>query len=137
MLKKMMVTAAATAAALGAGAAVAAPAMAIGNDNGVNTVNGNGAQQIYGNQKTAGAMSPQLSAVQGTLNKPCIALPVKVNAQSLVAVLANVGVQDVNVLSNPQNQQCTENSTQAKGDEPLSHILDNIPVLSGNLSAGS
>ncbi|MEC4575395.1 RdlA protein, partial [Streptomyces sp. CMAA1738] len=26
---------------------------------------------------------------------------------------------------------------QAKGDEPLSHILDNIPVLSGNLSAGS
>nr|WSX53780.1 rodlin [Streptomyces sp. NBC_00974] len=137
MLKKMMVTAAATAAAIGAGAAVAAPAMAIGNDNGVNTVNGNGAQQIYGNQKTAGAMSPQLSAVQGTLNKPCIALPVKVNAQSLVAILANVGVQDVNVLSNPQNQQCTENSTQAKGDEPLSHILDNIPVLSGNVSAGS
>ncbi|MGW6689984.1 rodlin [Streptomyces sp. NPDC054961] len=137
MLKKMMVTAAATAAAIGAGAAVAAPAMAIGNDNGVNTVNGNGSQQIYGNQKTAGAMSPQLSAVQGTLNKPCIALPVKVNAQSLVAILANVGVQDVNVLSNPQNQQCAENSTQAKGDEPLSHILDNIPVLSGNVSAGS
>ncbi|MFB6548266.1 rodlin, partial [Streptomyces virginiae] len=47
------------------------------------------------------------------------------------------GVQDINVLSNPQNQQCTENSTQAKGDEPLSHILDNIPVLSGNVSAGS
>ncbi|KJY31547.1 RdlA protein, partial [Streptomyces katrae] len=28
-------------------------------------------------------------------------------------------------------------STQAKGDESLSHILDNIPVLSGNLSSGS
>ncbi|MFJ8160395.1 rodlin [Streptomyces sp. NPDC096136] len=137
MLKKMMVTAAATAAAIGAGAAAAAPAMAIGNDNGINTVNGNGAAQIYGNQKTEGAMSPQLSLVQGTLNKPCIALPAKVNAQSLVALIANVGVQDINVLSNPQNQQCTENSTQAKGDEPLSHILDNIPVLSGNLSAGS
>ncbi|WP_405977150.1 rodlin [Streptomyces sp. NBC_00158] len=137
MLKKMMVTAAATVAAVGAGAAVAAPAMAIGNDNGINTVNGNGAQQIYGNQKTAGDMSPQLSVVQGTLNKPCIGLPVKVNAQSLLAILANVGVQDINVLSNPQNQQCTENSTQAKGDEPLSHILSNIPVLSGNLSAGS
>jgi hypothetical protein len=40
--------------------------------------------------------------------------------------------QDVPILSAPQNQQCTENSTQAKGDEPLSHILDNIPVLSGN-----
>ncbi|AZM92602.1 MULTISPECIES: rodlin [Streptomyces] len=137
MLKKMMVTAAATAAAVGAGAAVAAPAMAIGNDNGINTVNGNGAQQIYGNQKTTGDQSPQLSVVQGTLNKPCIGLPVKVNAQSVLALIANVGVQDINVLANPQNQQCTENSTQAKGDEPLSHILSNIPVLSGNLSAGS
>ncbi|MCF3181695.1 MULTISPECIES: rodlin [unclassified Streptomyces] len=137
MLKKMMVTAAATAAAIGAGAAAAAPAMAIGNDNGINTVNGNGSQQIYGNQKTAGDQSPQLGLVQGTLNKPCVGLPVKVNAQSLVALIANVGVQDINVLSNPQNQQCTENSTQAKGDESLSHILDNIPVLSGNLSSGS
>ncbi|WP_405497344.1 rodlin [Streptomyces sp. NBC_00096] len=137
MLKKMMVTAAATAAAIGAGAAVAAPAMAIGNDNGINSVNGNGAQQIYGNQKTTGAQSPQLSLVQGTLNKACIGLPAKVNAQSLVAIIANVGVQDVNVLANPQNQQCAENSTQAKGDEPISHVLDNIPVLAGNVSAGS
>ncbi|MFF4103399.1 rodlin [Streptomyces sp. NPDC001903] len=136
MLKKIMTAAAVTAAAVGAGAAVAAPAMAIGNDNGINTVNGNGAQQIYGNQKTAGDMSPQLGLVQGTLNKPCIGLPVKVNAQSILAAL-NIGVQDINVLSNPMNQQCTENSTQAKGDEPLSHILDNIPVLSGNASVGS
>ncbi|MFD8952970.1 rodlin [Streptomyces xanthophaeus] len=137
MFKKLMATAAVTASVLGAGAAVATPAMAIGNDNGVNTVNGNNAAQIYGNQETHGKMSPQLSAVQGSLNKLCIGLPAKVNAQSLVAVLANVGVQDVNVLSNPQNQQCAENSTQAKGDEPLSHVLSNIPVLSGNLSAGS
>ncbi|MEU6213926.1 rodlin [Streptomyces sp. JL4002] len=136
MLKKIMATAAATASIVGAGAAVAAPAMAIGNDNGVSTVNGNGAVQAYGNQKTHGDQSPQLGLVQGTLNKPCIGLPAKVNAQSILA-LVNVGVQDINVLSNPQNQQCTENSTQAKGDEPLSHILDNIPVLSGNLSAGS
>ena len=136
MIKKMMATAAATASILGAGAALAAPAMAIGNDNGVNTVNGNGSLQSYGNQKTHGDMSPQLSAVQGTLNKPCIGLPAKVNVQSVLA-LVNVGVQDINVLSNPQNQQCTENSTQAKGDEPLSHILSNIPVLSGNLSNGS
>ncbi|MFD7256459.1 rodlin [Streptomyces sp. NPDC059874] len=136
MIKKMMATAAATASILGAGAAVAAPAMAIGNDNGINTVNGNNSAQIYGNQKTHGDLSPQLGLVQGTLNKPCIGLPAKVNAQSLLA-LVNVGVQDINVLSNPQNQQCTENSTQAKGDESLSHILDNIPVLSGNVSAGS
>ncbi|MFG2987825.1 rodlin [Streptomyces sp. NPDC048257] len=136
MIKKFMATAAATASIVGAGAAMAAPAMAIGNDNGINTVNGNGAVQAYGNQKTAGDLSPQLGLVQGTLNKPCIGLPAKVNAQSILA-LVNVGVQDINILSNPQNQQCTENSTQAKGDEPLSHILDNIPVLSGNVSAGS
>ncbi|MFI5619808.1 rodlin [Streptomyces sp. NPDC051567] len=137
MLKKFMATAAVTASVLGAGAAVATPAMAIGNDDGINTVNGNGSQQLYGNGQTHGDQSPQLSAVQGSLNKLCVGLPAKVNAQSLVALLANVGVQDVNVLANPQNQQCAENSTQAKGDEPLSHILDNIPVLSGNVSAGS
>ncbi|MFF3014365.1 MULTISPECIES: rodlin [unclassified Streptomyces] len=137
MLKKFMATAAVTASVIGTGAVMASPAMAIGNDNGVNTVNGNGASQVYGNQSTEGAMSPQLGAIQGSLNKLCVGLPAKVNAQSLVAVLANVGVQDVNVLSNPQNQQCAENSTQAKGDESLSHIVDNIPVLSGNLSAGS
>ncbi|ARE72835.1 rodlin [Streptomyces sp. NPDC059558] len=136
MIKKFMATAAVTASIVGAGAAMAAPAMAIGNDNGINTVNGNGAVQAYGNQKTAGDLSPQLGLVQGTLNKPCIGLPAKVNVQSVLALL-NVGVQDIQVLSNPQNQQCTENSTQAKGDEPLSHILSNIPVLSGNLSAGS
>ncbi|MEU9232122.1 rodlin [Streptomyces subrutilus] len=136
MFKKFMTAAAVSAVAVGAGAAAAAPAMAIGNDNGVNTVNGNGASQVYGNQKTHGDQSPQLGLVQGTLNKPCVGLPVKVNAQSLVA-LVNVGVQDINVLSNPMNQQCTENSTQAKGDESLSHILDNIPILSGNASVGS
>ncbi|WP_330294545.1 rodlin [Streptomyces sp. NBC_00503] len=136
MFKKFMATAAATAAVLGAGAAVASPAMAIGNDNGVNTVNGNESSQIYGNQETSGNMSPQLSAIQGSLNKLCVGLPAKVNAQSILAAV-NVGVQDIPVLSSPQNQQCAENSTQAKGDEALSHIVDNIPVLSGNLSANS
>uniref|UniRef100_A0AAU2JHY1 Rodlin n=1 Tax=Streptomyces sp. NBC_00049 TaxID=2903617 RepID=A0AAU2JHY1_9ACTN len=136
MLKKLMATAAVTASVLGAGAAVATPAMAIGNDNGVNTVNGNGATQIYGNQETHGAMSPQASLVQGSLNKLCVGLPAKVNAQSLFALI-NIGVQDINVASNPQNQQCAENSTQAKGDETASHIASNIPILSGNASAGS
>ncbi|MDZ8263020.1 rodlin [Nostoc sp. ChiQUE01b] len=81
-------------------------------------------------------LSPQQALIQGSLNQPCIALPAKANVQSVLA-LVNVGVQDIPVLSSPQNQQCTENSTQAKGDEPLSHILDNIPVLSGNGSLGS
>ncbi|MFE9845561.1 rodlin [Streptomyces goshikiensis] len=136
MIKKMMASAAVAASVVGMGAAMAPQAMAIGNDNGINTVNGNGASQIYGNQATYGNMSPQMALIQGSFNKPCIALPAKANVQSLLALI-NVGVQDIPVLSSPQNQQCTENSTQAKGDEALSHILDNIPILSGNVSAGS
>ncbi|GHI89165.1 rodlin [Streptomyces xanthophaeus] len=136
MIKKMMASAAVAASVVGMGAAMAPQAMAIGNDNGINTVNGNGASQIYGNQATYGNMSPQMALIQGSFNKPCIALPAKANVQSLLA-LVNVGVQDIPVLSSPQNQQCTENSTQAKGDEALSHILSNIPILSGNASAGS
>ncbi|MFD3546505.1 rodlin [Streptomyces sp. NPDC058655] len=136
MIKKMMATAAVAASVVGMGAAMAPQAMAIGNDNGVNTANGNNAAQIYGNQATYGNMSPQMALIQGSFNKPCIALPAKANVQSVLA-LVNVGVQDIPVLSSPQNQQCTENSTQAKGDEALSHILSNIPVLSGNVSSGS
>ncbi|MFJ3831362.1 MULTISPECIES: rodlin [unclassified Streptomyces] len=136
MIKKMMASAAVAASVVGIGAAMAPQAMAIGNDNGINTANGNNAAQIYGNQATYGNMSPQMALIQGSFNKPCIALPAKANVQSVLA-LVNVGVQDIPVLSSPQNQQCTENSTQAKGDEALSHILSNIPVLSGNVSNGS
>ncbi|MCX4526319.1 MULTISPECIES: rodlin [unclassified Streptomyces] len=136
MIKKMMASVAVAASVVGIGAAMAPQAMAIGNDNGVNTVNGNGASQIYGNQATYGNMSPQMALIQGSFNKPCIALPAKANIQSLLGAVP-IGLQDINVLSNPQNQQCTENSTQAKGDEALSHILSNIPILSGNVSAGS
>ncbi|MFB7180112.1 rodlin [Streptomyces sp. NPDC056257] len=136
MIKKMMASAAVAASVVGIGAAMAPQAMAVGNDNGVTTVQGNGAAQIYGNQATYGNMSPQMALIQGSFNKPCIALPAKANVQNILA-LVNIGVQDVPILSNPQNQQCTENSTQAKGDEALSHILDNIPVLSGNVSQGS
>ncbi|MET7988378.1 MULTISPECIES: rodlin [unclassified Streptomyces] len=137
MFKKAMAVAAVAASVVGVSAAVAPQALAIGNDNGVTTVNGNGSEQSYGNALTKGDMSPQLSVVQGSLNKPCIGLPAKVNAQNVLGLLAQVGAQDVPILSAPQNQQCTENSTQAKGDEPLSHILDNIPVLSGNGAVGS
>ncbi|GES31027.1 rodlin [Streptomyces angustmyceticus] len=128
MIKKVLATTAVAASVVGISATVAPQAMAIGNHNGTSTVNGNGAKSAFGNSTTVGKMSPQLELVQGSLNKPCLGLG-KVNAQ-LAAVLANV--QDVNILASPQNQQCTENSTQAKGDEPLSHILDSIPVLSGN-----
>ncbi|MFI1681871.1 MULTISPECIES: rodlin [unclassified Streptomyces] len=128
MLKKAMATAA---AAVAVSAGIATPAMAIGDDSGTQSMSGNGASQSFGNSATKGDMSPQLSLVQGSLNKPCIGLPVKANIQNIVG-LVNVGLQDIPILSAPQNQQCTENSTQAKGDEPLSHILSDIPLLSGN-----
>ncbi|MFB7228241.1 rodlin [Streptomyces fimicarius] len=131
MIKKIMASAAVAASVVGASAAAAPSAMAIGNDGGTTSINGNGASQAYGNSATHGDWSPQFALIQGSLNKPCIGLPAKANLGSLVGVVP-VAVQDINVLSSPQNQQCTENSTQAKGDEALSHILDNIPILSGN-----
>ncbi|MFI9829810.1 rodlin [Streptomyces sp. NPDC051913] len=127
MIKKVLATAAVAASVVG----VASPAMAIGND-GTTSASGNGAHQSFGNSATYGNMSPQMALIQGSLNKPCIGLPAKANLQGILG-LAAVGVlQDVPILSAPQNQQCVENSTQAKGDEPLSHILDDISVLAGN-----
>ncbi|MET7795786.1 rodlin [Streptomyces decoyicus] len=128
MIKKVLATTAVAASVVGISAAVAPQAMAIGNHNGTSTVNGNGAKSAFGNSTTVGKMSPQLELIQGSLNKPCLGLG-KLNLQ-LVGLPA--AVQDINILSSPQNQQCVENSTQAKGDEALSHILSDIPILSGN-----
>ncbi|GGO43355.1 MULTISPECIES: rodlin [Streptomyces] len=131
MLKKVMAAAAVSASVVGASAAAAPTASAIGNDSGTQTASGNAAMQSYGNSATYGNMSPQMALIQGSFNKPCIALPAKANVGSLVG-LVPIAVQDIPILSAPQNQQCTENSTQAKGDEPLSHLLEDVPVLSGN-----
>ncbi|MDR6973986.1 hypothetical protein J2X68_000655 [Streptomyces sp. 3330] len=130
-MKKLWATAALAASVAGLAAMSAPQALAIGDDSGTTSASGNGASSEFGNSATFGHQSPQLSLVQGSLNKPCIGLPAKINAQSLIAAL-NIGVQDIPILSAPQNQQCVENSTQAKGDEPLSHILDDISVLAGN-----
>ncbi|MGA4840803.1 rodlin [Streptomyces sp. G45] len=130
-MKKLLASAAVAASVTGLAAAAAPQAMAIGNDGGTHTQSGNGASQIYGNSATYGNMSPQMALIQGSFNKPCIGLPVKGNVGSVVG-LVPISVQDIPILSSPQNQQCVENSTQAKGDEPLSHILDDISVLAGN-----
>ncbi|MEU1179316.1 rodlin [Streptomyces sp. NPDC005820] len=132
MLKKAMAVAAVTTSVIGVSAAAAPQALAIGDDAGTTSASGNGARESFGNSVTKGDMSPQATLVQSSLNKLCVGLPVKGNVQSLLGALLDVAVQDVNVLSAPQNQQCAENSTQAKGDEPLSHILDDISALSGN-----
>ncbi|WP_225845511.1 rodlin [Streptomyces sp. HPF1205] len=109
-----------------AGIAAAAPA-----HSGPGTTNGNGNVGAFGNTRTGGTQSPQIGLVQGSLNKPCVGLAGKVNVGSLIGVIP-VTLQDLNVLSSPQNQQCTDNSAQIKGDEPLSHILSDDPILSGN-----
>ncbi|MFJ3665269.1 rodlin [Streptomyces sp. NPDC090106] len=129
MLKKAMAAAAVAASVVGA----ASPAMAIGDDTGTTSASGNGAHSAFGNQVTKGDMSPQATLVQSSLNKLCVGLPAKANAQAIVGVLAAVGVaQDVPVLSAAQNQQCALNATQGKGDEPLSHLANDLSVLAGN-----
>ncbi|MEU3653823.1 rodlin [Streptomyces sp. NPDC032161] len=130
-MKKMMAGAVVAVSLMGLSAAVAPAAMAVGNDDGTTSVNGNGATDVFGNAATFGDGSPQTQLVQGSLNKLCLGVPVKADAGSLIGGIP-VTAQDVNVLSSSQNQQCTENSTEAKGDEPLSHILSNNPVFSGN-----
>ncbi|MEV4226229.1 rodlin [Streptomyces bobili] len=131
MLKKAMAAAAVAASVIGMSAAAAPQALAIGDDSGTTSASGNGAHEAFGNSVTKGDMSPQATLVQGSVNKLCVGLPAKADGQSLVEAL-NVAVQDIPVLSAPQTQQCVENSTQAKGDEPLSHILNDISAVSGN-----
>ncbi|WP_405479386.1 rodlin [Streptomyces sp. NBC_00009] len=135
-MKKLWATAAIAASVAGMSAVAAPQALAFGDDTGTTSNSGNNAQQAFGNSSTEGDMSPQLGLVQGSLNKPCVGLPVKGDVGSLVGVVP-ISVQDIPVLSAPQNQQCVENSTQAKGDEPLSHILNDIPVLAGNGTSNS
>ncbi|MDQ8707206.1 rodlin [Streptomyces sp. LHD-70] len=122
MIKKILATAAVTASVLGTGAAMAPQAMA---DNDPTSLSGNGASQTYGNSATHGDLSPQMGLIQGSLNKPCVGLPVKGNVGSLLGAL-NVAVQDVPILSSSQNQQCTENSTQTKGDDGLANVAHNV-----------
>ncbi|MEW2245894.1 MULTISPECIES: rodlin [unclassified Streptomyces] len=130
-MKKLWATAALAATLAGVTAATAPQALAHGDGDGTWSASGNGAKSEFGNSATFGEQSPQLSLVQGSLNKPCIGLPAKADIQNIVA-LVNVGVQDIPILSSPQYQQCAENSTQAKGDDSLSHVLDDISVLAEN-----
>ncbi|MDI3422980.1 rodlin [Streptomyces luteolus] len=122
MIKKILATAAVTASVLGTGAAMAPQAMA---DNDPTSLSGNGSSQTYGNSATHGDLSPQMGLIQGSLNKPCVGLPVKGNVGSIVGIV-NVAVQDIPILSSKQNQQCTENSTQTKGDDGLANVLHNV-----------
>ncbi|AEY89492.1 MULTISPECIES: rodlin [Streptomyces] len=133
MIKKIVATAAVAASAMGASAAAAPQALALGNDSGPTAANGNGAWQSYGNSATYGNMSPQIALIQGSFNKPCIALndiPVGVGA------LIGVNVQDIPILSDHMQQQCTENSSNVKRDGALAHLLEDVSILSENSDSG-
>ncbi|MEE1830274.1 rodlin, partial [Streptomyces sp. SP17KL33] len=97
---------------------------------------GNDAHQVYGNSATYGNMSPQMALIQGSLYKPCIGLPLQANLGG-AGLSGGIAHHDSPSLTAPQYQPCTENYTQAKGDEPLSHILSDIPILSDNGNGGS
>ncbi|MFB8249618.1 rodlin [Streptomyces sp. NPDC001046] len=129
MLKKAMVAAAAAASVIGMSVAAAPQALAVGDDSGPSVANGNGASSSFGNSATKGDMSPQLSLVDGTLNKPCVAVQ---DLDVGVAALIGVVVQDIPVLSDHVQQQCADNSTNSKRDGALNHILEDLSVLSAN-----
>jgi hypothetical protein len=50
--------------------------------------------------------------------KPCIGLPAKLNAGSIVGVVP-VSVQDIPILSNPQIQQCKGNTDEFQFNDDL------------------
>ncbi|MEU5096345.1 rodlin [Streptomyces sp. NPDC020996] len=125
MLKKAMVAAAAAASVIGMSVAAAPMALAAGDDSGPTVANGNGASSAFGNSATKGDMSPQLSFIGGSFNKPCAAVN-----DVPVAVFDFIPVQNVSLLSDDLNQQCADNSTQAKRDGALSHVLEDMAVLS-------
>ncbi|WP_037910743.1 rodlin [Actinacidiphila yeochonensis] len=118
-------------AACGLAAAVLAGTTGVAAARGPVDANGNGSVESIGNTKTSGVDSPQIGLVQGSLNKPCVAVPIKADVGSLIGLIP-ITVQDVNVLNSSQNQQCTQNSSQTQGDGPLSHILSDDAVASGN-----
>lgn len=126
----MRIRTALAAAALATAGVLGAAGGAVAED-GTNSITGNGSNSAYGNSSTQGDLSPQLGLVQGSLNKLCAGVPVDANVGSLVGVVP-VTVQDIPVLSSKQTQQCTDNSSQSKGDEALSHLVDDTSVLSGN-----
>lgn len=131
MIKKTLATVAVAASAAGVTAVAATPAAAVDDTTGIASSNGDASSQVYGNTTTGGYMSPNMSLVNGSLNKPCIALPPQIDLQNVVG-LVNVGIQDL--LTSKNQQVCTENSSQVDGDDPLSNI--DIPILSG-IGAGN
>jgi hypothetical protein len=125
VIKKVLITAAAAASVVGMSST---GAMASGDDGNSATNSGNLSKQEIGSSHSD---APSFSLINGGVAN-CVDVQ-KVTAAVPVGVLAvPVGVND---LLNPMaNQTCTQNSVQQKGDDPLSHILDDIISDNGNAS---
>ncbi|MGK5531756.1 rodlin [Streptomyces sp. URMC 129] len=129
MIKKTLASVAVAASVVGATGLAAAPAMAIGGDDesgNAATVNGNGQKQVYGNTTTGGYMSPNISLVNGSFNDFCVTVD---DISNIVQILA-IPIDDI--LSSQPDLECSENSTQVDGDDPLSRLLSDISLLSEN-----
>ncbi|MEV4925893.1 rodlin [Streptomyces roseoverticillatus] len=124
MLKKVMAATVLTASAVGV---IAGPAAAVGD--GRDVANANGARTDSGATLTGGVMSPQTTAVQGTLNDLCIGVG-KIGVQGLL--LNNIGLQDIPVLTSQEQQQCANGSVTGNGNNPLSHLAERISLLDHN-----
>ncbi|WP_326795892.1 rodlin [Streptomyces sp. NBC_01808] len=130
-MKKYLKTAAVAVTMLGASALAAPQALAADDTGDGPYANGNGSTQAYGNTQTGGYMSPNMSLINGSFNEPCIALPqVAKNVKHIGPLPGAIGVDEV--LSQNQNQTCAKNSSADQGDAPLSHLLEDFPILSGN-----
>lgn len=129
IMRKYLKTAAVAVTLVGA-SAMAAPQALAADDTGDTNANGNDSTQAYGNTRTGGYMSPNMALVNGSFNEPCIALPQVAKNVTNVLGGAQIGVSEV--LSQNQNQTCAKNSSADQGDAPLSHLLDDFPILSGN-----
>lgn len=124
-MRKYLKTAAVAATLVGASALAAPQALAVDDAGDGPYANGNGSKIAYGNTDTGGYMSPNMSLVNGSFNDLCFALP-------QVAKNLAGGVAVSEILSQNQNQTCAKNSSADQGDAPLSHLLDDFPILSGN-----
>ncbi|MEU5362990.1 rodlin [Streptomyces sp. NPDC005925] len=134
MIKKVVASTAVAASVVGASAAAAPRALAVGDDGGTTSARGSGASQSFGDSATYGTLSPQTALIKGALHRPCLGLPAKANAGSLLGV-APSSVQETSLSS--QNRQCVGTSTRARRDEAPSHILGDTPVLAGDGAAGN
>jgi hypothetical protein len=74
-------------------------------------------------------MSPQIALIQGSFNKPCIAVN---DIPATVDAAIGGTLQDVPVLSDHMQQQCSDNSSNVKRDGALAHLLEDVSILSQN-----